>query len=330
MKILIVKLGALGDVINTFPLAIHLKDKINAEITWITEPLSYPLVKKHNSVSNAVLFDKKNKLKSFGTIYKFLKSEKFDLVLDLQRILKSAFFTLNSNAQRKITFNKKRCKELTWLLNYEKIPEKDHETNHMLDQYLEFSSYLGIDPPKIINWDIPRFESTISLPEKYVVLNTGATKPANKWFEKSFSKLSDLIYQNTEFTPVLTGGPEDLDFSEKICEQCINKPLNFTGKTSLGELVEILGNAQFLISSDTGPMHLGVALGVKTAGLFGPSNPVRTGPYYGKIITKNNFSCLNCGKKYCKTRQCMDIDPEKVFKAVFLEPWQEKKAVYAF
>lgn len=59
MKILIVKLGALGDVINTFPLAVHLEDKMNAEITWITEPLSYPLVKNHCSVSNAVLFDKK-------------------------------------------------------------------------------------------------------------------------------------------------------------------------------------------------------------------------------------------------------------------------------
>lgn len=198
----------------------------------------------------------------------------------------------------------------------------------MLDQYLEFSSYLGIDEPQIIQWNIPQFELPISLPEKYVVLNTGATKAANKWFEESFAELADLIYQRTDFTPLLTGGPEDRGFSEKISELCINKPVNMTGKTNLEELTEILRNAQFLISSDTGPMHLGVALGVKTAGLFGPSNPVRTGPYYGKIITGNNFSCLNCGKKHCKTRECMKIDPEKVFKAVFLEPWQEKKAVY--
>jgi ADP-heptose:LPS heptosyltransferase len=330
MKVLIVKLGALGDVINTFPLAVHLKDCLNAEITWITEPLSYPLVKNHRAVSNAVLFDKKNKLNSFIQISDFLKSQKFDLVLDLQRILKSAFFTLKSKSNRKITFDKKRCKELTWLLNYEKIPPNSHELNHMLDQYLEFSAYLGLEKPDKIKWDIPEFDSSLKIEKKYAVLNTGATKAPNKWFEKSFAKLSDLIFENTRILPVLTGGPEDIEFSQKICELSKNKPLNLTGKTNIGELTEILRNAEYLISSDTGPMHLGVALGVKTLGLFGPSNPVRTGPYYGKIIRKKDFPCLNCKSKKCFSRQCMDIDPENVFKAVFLEPWKEKTADYVF
>jgi ADP-heptose:LPS heptosyltransferase len=330
MKILIVKLGALGDVINTFPLAVHLSKSLGAEITWITEPLSYPLVKNHTAVSNAVLFDKKNKWKSFKKISKFLESEKFDAVLDLQRILKSAFFTIKSDAVRKITFDKKRCKEMTWLLNYEKIPAKSHETNHMLDQYLEFSSYLGLDLPEFIKWNIPEFQSSIKIEKKYVVLNTGATKASNKWFEKSFAALSDLIYEKTDFVPVLTGGREDIEFSEKICGFASHEPLNFTGRTNLEELTEILRNAKFLISADTGPMHLGVALGVKTLGLFGPSNPVRTGPYYGKIITKNDFSCLNCGSRKCHTRQCMKIEPENVFRAVFLEPWKEKTADYVF
>ncbi|MDY0132242.1 MAG: glycosyltransferase family 9 protein [Desulforegulaceae bacterium] len=330
MKILIIKLGALGDVINTFPLAVHLKNTLNAEITWITEPLSYPLVKNHRAVSKAVLFDKKNKWESFKNLSKFLKSEDFDIVLDLQRILKSAVFTFKSPGKRKITFDKKRCKELTWILNYEKIPPSNPETTHMLDQYLEFSSYLGIEKPEIITWDLPKFESSIKIENKYLVLNTGATKSCNKWFESDFAKLIDLIYENTSFLPVLTGGPEDLEFSVNILERSLKKPLNLTGKTNLYELTEVLRNANFLISSDTGPMHLGVALGVKTLGLFGPSNPVRTGPYFGKIIRKKDSSCLNCGQKTCKSRDCMKIDPERVFKAVFLEPWKEKKVDYVF
>jgi heptosyltransferase-1 len=330
MKILIIKLGALGDVINTLPLAVHIKNNLNAEITWIIEPLSFPLLENHDEVDKVFLFDKKNKKDSADKILKIIKFEKYDFVFDLQRILKSAFFTYHASAERKITFDKKRCKELTWLLPYEKIKPGDHESNHMLDQYLEFGRHIGIGVPEEIVWNIPHFADEIKIKtKKYIILNTGATKPANRWFEESFAKLSDMIYEKTDYTPVLTGGPGDINFAFKISSFCKKQPLNFTGKTDLKQLIQLIRNASFLISSDTGPMHLSVAVDTKTAALFGPSNPLRTGPYYGKIIRKNS-ECLNCGKKECRknTRECMEIDPQKVFNNVFLDPWKEKKVTY--
>ncbi|PID78260.1 MAG: hypothetical protein CSA18_02400 [Deltaproteobacteria bacterium] len=326
MKILIVKLGALGDIINTFPLACHLYDKLNAEISWISEPLGFPLVSNHRAVSEVFLFDKKNKKKSYLKIIKLLKEKKFDFVFDLQRILKSAAFTIKAKSHRKITFDKKRCKELTWLLPYEKIAPKDHDSNHMLNQYLEFSDYINAGLPENIDWSIPEFNSEkIILPKKYIVLNTGATKSENKWFRRYFAKLSDFISTQTDYTPILSGGTEDINFAEYIYELCKKKPINLTGKTNLMQLSELLKKADFIVSSDTGPMHLGVAHGVKTIGLFGPSNPVRTGPFYGKIITRKDLHSI----KKRKSKESMDISPERVFKNIFTQ-WKEKTAAYVF
>ena len=327
-KILIIKLGALGDVINTLPLAVRLVESFNAEITWIVESLSFPILNNHDFVSKVLLFDKKNKKKSFKKIKKIIKSENYDYVLDLQRILKSAYFTLNASGKRKISFDKKRCKELTWIFPFEKIGSNDHESSHMLDQYMEFADYLGLENFDKIKWEIPVFDTSVKITGPYAVLNTGATKPANKWFEDYFAELCDLIYEKTKFTPVLTGGSEDAEFSENIAALTQKKPVNLTCRTTLSDLTEILRGASHIISCDTGPMHLGVALGKKVCALFGPSNPVRTGPYYGKII-QSRADCTKCNKKHCRTRDCMrEIKPEKVFNAVFLGEWQEMKADY--
>lgn len=328
-KILIVKLGALGDVINTLPLAVHLFDNFNAEITWIVEPLSFPIIENHRACHKALLFDKKNKKESAKKISAEIKNQEFDFVLDLQRILKSAYFSLKAKSKRKVSFDFKRCKELTFLLPFEKIKPQDHETRHMLDQYLEFSEHIKAGIPENIKWDLPFIKDERKFDFPYVILNTGATKPANKWFESYFAKLSDLIFEKTDFTPVLTGGPEDVNFSKNICNKTIKPPIDLTGKTSIAELINLLDKSEYIISCDTGPMHLGVALGKKVGALFGPSNPVRTGPYYGKVI-RSLCRCQECNKKRCETRDCMkDITPEHVFESVFNAEWIENEVVYA-
>lgn len=329
MDVLIIKLGALGDVINTLPFAWRLKNDFNAKITWIVEPLSYPLIVNNRVCDNAVLFNKNEWRKSLSEVLKKIEKVNFDLVIDLQRILKSSYFTIRSNGKRKITFDKKRCKEMTWVLPYEKIPAKDHESNHMLDQYMEFYNYLGGTDTNNPTWNIEVKEEFNFTSKPYVVLNTGATKPANKWFQHYFSKLVDLIYEKTNLVPVLTGGPEDIEFSKQICNLAKIKPIDLTGKTSILQLISVLNNSSYIISCDTGPMHLGVALNKKVCALFGPSNPVRTGPYYGKVV-RNSLKCSPCNKKRCEKRDCMDIDPKLVFKAVFEDQWKEKKVDYVF
>ncbi len=309
MKILIVKLGALGDVINTLPLACALKQIPGCTIDWLVAPLSLPLVASHRAVDKVIVF--RRTAKSALEAVTALRKTRYDLVLDLQRILKSGLFTLAARADRRIGFDRERCKEMTWLFPFERIRAKDPGA-HMLDQYLEFASHLGLNPGVPV-WDIPRTALPYKgLPDAYVVLNIGATKPANLWDTEKFSKLAQKIQTVLDLPCLITGGPEDGPRAQQILADCPAQVMDLTGKTSIPELIEVIGNAKAVVSCDTGPMHLAAALNVPLVALFGPSNPRRTGPYRGTVI-RQPVSCSPCNLKHCTAPVCMDaITPDMV------------------
>jgi len=311
LKILIVKLGALGDVINTLPLVINLRNKMGACVHWLVEPLSYPLVRCHPDVHATILFEKRHWKSTLVNVLRQLRQEKFDLALDLQRIVKSGGFCLAAHANRKIGFDYRRCKELTWLLPFERIPPADPNA-HMLDQYLEFARHLGISDPQV-QWNIPLpCHCAFNLPAQYAVLNVGASKSANRWFPEKFARLADLLEKNLRLPCVLTGGPDDGDFGRQIVAIARSSPIDLTGRTKLLELVEVLRKALVVVSCDTGPMHLAVALNRQVVALFGPANPRRTGPYRGHVIQKD-IDCGPCGQRKCRDRRCMAaIEAEEV------------------
>jgi heptosyltransferase-1 len=318
MRVLIVKLGALGDVINTLPLVINIKRQLNAEIHWLVAPLSFELIKKHKSVDRAILFDKHNLKKSLPDALKEIRKIKYDIVLDLQRLFKSGIFTMIAKANRKIGFDKKRCKEMSWIFPFERITPADPNA-HMLTQYMEFAKHLEIEPDEI-TWNIPWYTSGLdrtsqtdfAFDYEYIVLNIGATKPANRWSPVNFAILADMIEEKTSFKPVITGGLEDQPFAEKIQTEAHCRINNLCGKTSLKELSIIIASAKCVVSCDTGPMHLAVALGTELIALFGPSDPFRTGPFHGTII-QENIDCSPCNQKKCSDPICMEkIMPERV------------------
>lgn len=303
MEILIIKLGALGDVINTIPLALQLKEHLGARIHWLVAPLSYPIVAEHECVDRTIVFDRNRWPSDINRLLSQLRSQKYDVVLDLQRILKSGLFGVAASAKRRIGFDKKRCKEMTWLLPFERIPPSDPHA-HMLYQYLEFANYLGISSPHI-EWRIKvPHETPAMLPEAFIVLNIGATKPANRWGSECFGSLAQSIMRKYQIPCVLTGGKEDAEMALRIVTAAGKSTLNLVGKTTLKELISVIDAAEAVVTCDTGPMHLAVALGKKIVALFGPSDHRRTGPFRGKVIRKET-SCAPCNKKECNDSVCM-------------------------
>jgi lipopolysaccharide heptosyltransferase II len=303
LNILVVKLGALGDVVNTLPLVINLKTRLGATVHWVVEPLSYPLVSRHRFVDHAILFDKFRWRSSLKDVLHRLRAVRFDLALDLQRILKSGFFTLGANCQRRVGFDRRRCKELTGLFPFERIPPADPQA-HMLDQYLEFATYLGLEKCQI-RWEIPAGSKVpIDLPPNFVVLNIGATKPANRWVPERFALLAEKLSKTYQLKTVLTGGVEDRPRAQQITVRKVDGMTDLVGKTSLAELIEVLRASRLVVSCDTGPMHLAVALHKPVVALFGPANPMRTGPYRGHVI-QPDLDCIACGLRRCNTRDCM-------------------------
>ncbi len=313
MNILIVKLGALGDVINTFPLVRLLKTHFKANITWLVAPLSYPLVSKHSHVDNTIVFDKKEWTSSIIDVKAQLKSQYFDLALDLQRTFKSASFCMLSKAKRRIGFDRKRCKEMCWLFPFERIPESDPKA-HMVRQYMEFADYLKI-PSDDIKWEIPSSgPHPLTVPQEYIVLNIGATKPANRWITEGFALLTKAVESRFDIATVLTGGKEDQDVASRIMNNAGQRVITLVGKTSIDELKDVLKYSKAVVTCDTGPMHLAVALGKEVVALFGPSDAKRTGPFKGTVIQKQ-LDCSPCNLKKCKDPVCMEmISHEDVMK----------------
>ena len=311
MDILIVKLGALGDVINTLPLAVSLKSHLEAKIHWLVAPLSYPVVSQHPCVDRTIVFDKKQTCTSLMEVSKLLRAQAFDVTLDLQRTMKSSLFCLAARSRRRIGFDRRRCKEMTWMFPFERIPPSKTVT-HMVLQYLEFASYLG-GPTDDIRWDIQTSgKRPAMVPEKYIVLNIGATKASNKWTPEGFAALINGVQQRFGLASVITGGIEDVEMADTIMAISRGSGSNLVGKTTLDELTDVIQYAQAVVTCDTGPMHLAVALGKEVVALFGPSDPRRTGPFKGHVLEKG-MHCSPCNKRHCPDPLCMQgISPEDV------------------
>ncbi len=304
MDVLIIKLGALGDVINTLPLAIRLKEHLSARVHWVTEPLSFPLLSRHSHVDEVILFERHQWMHSLPGLVRTLRQTRFDMAFDLQRIAKAALLCMASRSSRRIGFDRARCKEMTWIMPFERIAPAD-PSRHMVKQYLEFAEHLGIPEDEPV-WDIPRGDPVgMALPESYVVLNVGATKPANRWKAERFAALADLIMERYHLPSVLTGASEDTSIAGQIVKQSKAEVIDLTGRTTIMELVTVIGRAKAMVSCDTGPMHLAAALGKDVVALFGPADPRRTGPYRGHVIRKP-FACSPCNKKICTDPVCMD------------------------
>ncbi len=304
MKILVIKLGALGDVINTLPVVVNMHRHFNAEIHWLVAPLSLPILTGHPSVGKTVVFDRRRLKESLPQLLRAIRATEYDIIIDFQRILKSALFCMAARGRRRIGFDTNRCKEMTGLFPFERIPPGDPDS-HMLTQYMEFGEYLGV-PCSRVSWNIPRFENHgLQLPAEYIVLNIGATKQPNRWPSDRFAELADRIHESFRMPCVITGGPEDRGDAVVVQNRARSEIINLAGRTSLTELVEIIARAECVITADTGPMHLACGLGTNLIALFGPSDPSRTGPFRGTVI-KSRVPCGPCNKKECSTPVCME------------------------
>src|SRR3989338_3435217 len=152
-KILIVLHGSIGDVVRAFPLANLIRRHYpQALLAWSVEPLVFPLVENHPAVDEVILFDRRRLWKSIFGFLGRIRAGKFDLVLDLQRHLKSGLISWWSRAPYRLGFHRLDAKEFNWVFNNIHIPAMG-EGISKLSHYLKFAEFLGIDP-RPVEWDL--------------------------------------------------------------------------------------------------------------------------------------------------------------------------------
>lgn len=287
-RVCIVMMSAVGDTVHVLPLLHALKRaKPDMHVTWILQPGPAMLVRGHQLVDEILLFDRSKGVKGFLDIRTQLRSRSFDLVIDLQVYFKANIITSFINATVKLGFDVARARDLNWLFTTHRIPP--HAMQHVQDQYLEFGDWLEV-PTAPVTWGLgpwndeerswqKQFYARLERPAVPIVVAT--SKQQKNWLPERWAEVCDVLYADLGVQPILVGGrsPAEVECERVIMEQARHKPLNMLGNGGLRGLVGILDKAALVLSLDTGPLHITVALDRPVVSLMGYSNPKRVGPY---------------------------------------------------
>jgi ADP-heptose:LPS heptosyltransferase len=156
--------------------------------------------------------------------------------------------------------------------------------------------------------------------QQLILLHPGARWESKRWMPEKFTVLIQSIIERKDFFPVIIGGPEDLPIGQQIITSLTQPPLNWIAKTNLKELIALVEMSDVLISHDSGPMHLAVAIGTPVIAIFGPSDPGYSGPHNPKdVVIRTGISCIPCFKTICPGlgNVCLnEITPQQVLQAL--------------
>lgn len=333
-KVLLVRLSSLGDVIFNIPLANILKDN-GYHITWITSEKGFDVVNNNPAVDEAILVPwNKWKHQSFFKnlceyikIVTYIRSQKFDIAIDTQLLLKSFVWMIFSGAKRRIV--SKSAREFAFLGGNEIIEELSPDfSTHVIEGYLKFAKHLGLNTDNIKVSLPPSRQDHIDKINEYLK-NLDKSKPivticpATTWVPKHWNKDNwKVLIKKIENSCnlVFTGTNGDIELIEYISE---GKHLNLAGKTNLLELIELFRQSDLVLSLDSGSTHLARATGhPKIVSIFCATPPSRYAPIGSKdkyIALTGNLPCQHCHKKTCPlgTNECtFSPSVEEVFEAI--------------
>lgn len=328
MKILIIKLSAIGDVVQTLPALEAIKKTYpDSTVTWLVEEAAAGILEGHPLIDALLVSRRKTWFRmlrdpftvtrGLTRLVRFLqelRSVRYDIAIDFQGLLKSGALIGLARATRKIGYD--RTRELSYLFLNERLPAYDIE-KHALDRYLDVARYLGAkDPSPVCTLPIEReralmkqrIEAMRQQGRPLVAVNPVARWKTKLWPERNFAELADRLVKGKNAVVVFTGSPDDRGVNDRILSMMSGKAVNWAGETTLKELAALASLADLFITTDTGPMHLAAAAGAKVLALFGPTAPWRTGPYGpSHIVVRTGIGCSPCFKRACDEGvQCME------------------------
>jgi 3-deoxy-D-manno-octulosonic-acid transferase/heptosyltransferase-1 len=342
MNILIVKMSAIGDVIHTLPALNALRSHFpDAHITWLVEEAAADLVIGHEALDRVIVSKRKQLVKQLfsrsfltgaGKILAFiqeLRDTRYDMIIDFQGLLKSGVMVMLARGRIKAGFDRGMDHgEQSHIFYNRRIPPVSMEI-HALKRGLMMIEALGI-PTERVEYRLPVSsddhktmatllkEGGIDPEQPLVCINPQATWETKLWDNRGFAELSDALQERYGVQVVFTGGPEERDVIDTIMAMTVRPCVSLAGLTTLKTLAALYRRAELLVTTDTGPMHLGAAVGTRVVAIFGSTAPWRTGPYgpnHG--IVRSNLVCSPCFKRHCPHCTCMQgITVEKVMEAV--------------
>ena len=339
MKILILKPSSLGDVIQALPVLRLLKLYLpTSEIHWWIDAGLAPLLAGDPDLAGLVRFERKRWAKprhwpEMLRSIRWLRRQKFDLVIDLQGLARSGAFAWLTNGKFLIGLNEIR--EGARGLYDVAVPRASFHT-HAVDWYLAVLKHLDVPVHQDFAWLPERPEIAADVKRKWLAdakLPAGSNpqwitlQPGARWDNKRWpaAHFAELVRQTAAQFPrtlfAILGSADERPLAEIIGRAAPDRCLNLCGQTSLPEMIEWVRLGELMVTNDTGPMHVAAALGKPMVALFGPTEPRRTGPY-GRLgsVLRIDLPCSPCLSSRCtyaKPDECLKaVSPAMVFARV--------------
>ncbi len=338
MKVLLVKLGALGDIVHAIPVAAALRRAHpSARIDWLVSA-------KHREILDLVpVIDRRlvtNDRPSEGTrqvggtslltAVRELRRTGYDVTIDLQGLLKSALIARSTGAPRVIGFAARYAREPLARLLYTDVHDPGgggmyaaSETRHVVQINLGLLEPLGI-PVTAPEFPIEQTDSAAARQAldrsggRYALLNPGAAWPNKRWPPSRLGALAVALRERQGLMSVVLWGPGERPLAEEVVAAAPGAAL-LSPETKIADVVALARAASVMVSGDTGPTHIGAAVGTPIVGIYGPTRPERNGPWLPDDVTLSRASVCQCHHlRRCKLeKMCLlDIEVDEVLRAV--------------
>ena len=333
-RFLLVRLGALGDIVHGVPVAAALRRAFPAaRIDWLVSARHREILDLVPVIDRRLVVNDRGGTSGGASLLaaiRELRRARYDVTIDLQGLIKSALLARSSGAPRVVGFAAPYLREPIARLLYTDICHPGgrgmyapSETRHIVRLNLQLIEPLGVAPG---DPEFP-FDQVDSAPAgqmrertggRYALLNPGAAWPNKRWPPARFGALAAALRDRRGLMSVVLWGPGERQLGEAVAAQAAGAAV-LSPQTSIADVIALARGAAVMVSGDTGPTHIGSAVGTPIVGLYGPTRPERNGPWLPEDLTVSRAQACQCHHlRRCQLEQMclLDIQVDEVLRAV--------------
>ena len=326
MKFLIVRLGALGDIVHAVPAAAALRRTFpGARIDWLVDARHRGMVDLVSVVDRAVVLERPSAA-GWLDVTRRMRDARYDAAIDLQGLLKSAILARASGAARVIGFSIWHLREKSARPFYTETDRRGRlEADHVIVKNLRLLSALGVHDERV-EFPLAAVESPALTAVRaaagesrpFALINPGAAWPNKRWPAERFGEIAAFLREVRGIASFVLWGPGEEGLAGAVVDAS-GGAARIAPRTGLPDLLALCRAASLMVSGDTGPLHIAAAAGTPIVAIFGPTDPHRNGPWAPEDITVSRFGACGCHyERHCRRPQwCLDaVDVAEVTAAI--------------
>ena len=300
MKILIVRLGALGDVVHAVPAAAALRAALpDARIDWLVESKHRAVVELVTVVDRIVTVGRSS-VAGWTEAVRQLRQVRYDVALDLQGLLKSAVLARASGAARVIGFSIWHLREKTARPFYSEAGQDDgEEPAHVIQKNLRLLRTIGVTDDRVAFPLAPVDSAAVGAVRsaigdaRFAMINPGAAWPNKQWPPDRFGEVAAFLRAVRGLPSIVLWGPHEEALARAVVDAS-GGSARVAPATSIADLLALAREASLIVSGDTGPLHVAAAAGTPTVAIFGPTDPKRNGPWSDADVVVSRYATCGC------------------------------------